>query len=203
MIDQFVRNKIPPYVKFLIKTMRAFHLHPNHITMGSFLIALLACFFILQEYFILAFLTWWLSRLFDALDGIYARQYNLSTHFGAFLDISLDMAAYSAIVVCLGLVFPQYSLEWTLILLGYVLCITGALGLGNLQEKLALEDNSARGLRLTVGLAEAGETGIAYSLFLLFPTQLSWLTWVWIVILAITIISRLLMAKHILKEIDS
>ena len=54
----------------------------------------------------------------------------------------------------------------------YVLCISGALGLGGFENKRGLEDSSGRGLRLATGLAEGGETGIAYSMFYCFQPGL-------------------------------
>jgi len=50
-------------------------------------------------------------------------------------------------------------------------------------------------MRIAVGLAEGGETGIAYSLFLLLPQYLSITTWLWIAVLAITILARLNLAR--------
>ena len=51
-------------------------------------------------------------------------------------------------------------------------------------------------MRLAVGLAEGGETGIAYTVFLLWPAYLAVTTWLWLGVLAITIIARLLLARE-------
>ncbi len=81
----------------------------------------------------------------------------------------------------------------------YVLCITSALALGAQEERLARPARDDRGLRLGAGLAEGGETGIAYSLFLLFPGWLPVTTAVWIAVLALTVVLRSLLAARSLR----
>jgi len=147
-------------------------------------------------YFMTAIVIWWLSRLLDGLDGIYARASNQTSDFGAFLDIQFDMLAYSAMIAAFYWQFPDLAWQWLLIMLAYVLCISGALGLGSFENKKGLTDESKRGLRLAVGLAEGGETGLAYTVFLLFPSLLPITTWVWLAILIITIIARFLLARN-------
>ena len=95
--------------------------------------------------------------------------------------------------------FPSLQLLWLLILFLYVLCITGALSLGNLEDKQQIPSTNNRGLRLAAGVAEGGETGIAYTLFLLFPDYIKILASIWIVILAITVAARLWLAKTELR----
>jgi hypothetical protein len=83
----------------------------------------------------------------------------------------------------------------------YILCITSALALGSQEEHLALPPRDDRGLRLGAGLAEGGETGIAYSIFLMFPEQLAWTTTIWVAVLALTVWLRTLLAFRILREV--
>jgi len=52
--------------------------------------------------------------------------------------------------------------------------------------------------RLGAGLAEGGETGIAYSVFLLLPNHLDIATAVWIGILLFTVIARSFLAYQTL-----
>ena len=72
--------------------------------------------------------------------------------------------------------------------------------MGSLENKLGLEDTSKRRMRLAVGLAEGGETGIAYTVFLLLPAYLHITTWLWVGVLAITIVARLLLARDRLEQ---
>lgn len=195
MIDNSFRALLPRYVNPLIRGLASLGLTPNQITCIGLIIALAAAYFLTQGEYILALCIWWISRLLDALDGIYARTYDQTSDFGAFLDIQFDMLAYSAMVVAFYIQFPEFSLQWVLILLCYVLCIAGALGLGSFENKHGIDDTSERGLRIAVGLAEGGETGIFYSVFLLFPDYISVTSWLWISVLVVTIIARILLAN--------
>lgn len=201
MIDNRFRALLPKYVKPILELLAGLGLSPNQISCIGLGIAILAALAVASGYFVWAIALWWLSRLFDALDGIYARAYNKTSDFGAFLDIQLDMLAYCAIVIGLYWQFPEYALQWMIILLCYVLCISGALGLGGFEGTRGIDDSSGRGLKMATGLAEAGETGIAYTVFLLFPGSIAVTAWIWIVILTVTIVARLALAKSELKAL--
>lgn len=200
MIDNNFRALLPRYVAPLVRLLTKTGLTPNQLTAIGLLTALVSAYLVFRGEFVFALVVWWLSRLLDALDGIYARATNQTSDFGAFLDIQFDMLAYSAMIIAFSFQFPELSLQWLIILFCYVLCIAGALGLGSFENKRGIQDSSKRGLRIAVGLAEGGETGIFYSLFLLFPSWLATTTWIWIGILMITITARLLLAKQELGE---
>jgi phosphatidylglycerophosphate synthase len=200
MIDNSFRALLPRYAAPLVRLLAVLGLTPNQVTILGLLIALGSAYLVFSGEFMLALIIWWLSRLLDALDGIYARATNQTSDFGAFLDIQFDMLAYSAMVVAFALQFPELSLQWLIILFCYVLCIAGALGLGSFETKRGLVDGSERRLRIAVGLAEGGETGGFYSLFLLFPAWLPTTTWIWIGVLLITISARLMLAKQELGD---
>lgn len=187
MIDNPFRKILPKYVESLTEAYSRAGLTPNQITISAFLFAGLATFFTAQSMAWLALITWWAGRLLDGTDGIYARKTNQASEFGAFLDIVCDMASYGLMIIGFAVLHPHLSIQWMLMLFFYILCITSALSLGAIEQKLHLDTTDNRGIRLGAGLAEGGETGIAYSLFLLFPGQIGWLVNIWILILAATI----------------
>lgn len=199
MIDNHFRKILPDYTVWIIRIYSRIGISPNQISVASFLIALLASILVVKNYFYLAIIIWWMGRLLDGTDGIYARATGKTSLFGAYLDMLLDMASYSLMIIAFSLVFPALSLQWTLILFFYVLCITGALALGSLEKKKGLTANDNRGLRLAAGLAEGGETGIAYTIFLLFPQFINELAWAWIGALLITVTGRSILAYQELK----
>ena len=200
MIDNAFRARLPDCTGWLIKIYRLLGLTPNQITILGFLIALSAAALIARGHLTAAIAAWWLGRLLDGTDGIYARANTQATPFGAYLDILCDMAAYSSMIVGFAIQFPHYELQWLVILLLYVLCITGALALGALETEGKVPPKDNRGLRLAAGLAEGGETGIAYTLFLLLPLYLHALTLMWIVILAVTVLARSYLAFQELRD---
>lgn len=198
MIDSPFRQILPRYVQPLLALYERLGLRPNHITVLGFAFALAAAFGASQGLTALALGLWWLGRLFDGTDGIYARDSGQTSDFGGYLDIVLDMASYSVMILGFAYHSPELNFYWLIILFLYVLCITSALALGALTEKAGTGPSDNRSLTLAAGLAEGGETGLAYSLFLLFPTWTPLLAQVWIAILGTTVIARSALAWQLL-----
>lgn len=196
MIDDPFRKVLPKYTDRIVAIYRFLGLTPNHITVAALILALASAALVLDKRFGLAAVVWWLGRLLDGTDGIYARKTSQTSLFGAFLDIVCDMAAYSVMVVALANTFPEFGPWWHATLFLYVLCITSALALGNLEAQRKIPARDDRGLRLAAGLAEGGETGLAYTIFLIFPGVLKYTLPGWVFILAITVIARTLLAKR-------
>ena len=199
MIDNSFRAVLPRYVGPLLRLYARVGLTPNGVSILAFVLAAVAGIFILAGWPLAAIAAWWIGRLFDGTDGIYARETGQSSSFGAYFDIVLDMAAYSLVVLALDHVHPELHDSWLLILFLYVLCITSALALGTQEAAVDLPARDDRRLRLGAGLAEGGETGIAYTLFLLLPAHLDVLTAVWIAVLATTVVARTLLAWRRLR----
>jgi phosphatidylglycerophosphate synthase len=200
VIDNPFREVLPRYVGPLLRLYARMGLTPDGVSVLGFVLAATAAVFILADWPMAAIAAWWLGRLFDGTDGIYARETGRSSSFGAYFDIVLDMAAYSLVVLALDQVHPELHDRWLLILFLYVLCIASALALGMQEAIRDVRPRDDRGLRLGAGLAEGGETGIAYTLFLLLPGQLGLLTGLWIVLLATTVAARTMLARRTLTD---
>ena len=199
MIDNAFRSRLPGYVGPLLALYRRWGLTPNQVTGLGFGIALGASAAVAAGRPLWALALWWCSRLADGTDGIHARATGQESDFGGYLDIVLDMAAYGAMVLGFAVAFPEWMTQWALMLFFYILCIASALALGMQEAKRALPPRDDRGLRLGAGLAEGGETGIAYSVFLLAPGWLPWTTWLWVAVLAFTVVARTLLARRLLS----
>jgi phosphatidylglycerophosphate synthase len=195
VIDESFRLILPRFVGPILKTYEKLGLSPNVITIFGFIFSCVSAVMIVLHLYLPAVVIWWLGRLLDGTDGIYARTTNQTSDFGAFLDILCDMASYSVMILGFSFAFPHLQSSWIIIISLYVLCITGALSLGNFEEKKKIPSKNNRGLRLASGIAEGGETGIAYTLFLLFPKYLEFLVVLWICILFLTVLARLILAK--------
>src|SRR3989338_2410040 len=202
VIDNPFRSWLCKRAGFLIAAYQKLGLTPNGITVSSFIIAVAASANCAIGFDHFAILLWWLSRLLDGTDGIYARASNKASPFGAYLDIVCDMASYSLMILAFFFRFPGLNLMWGATLVLYVLCITSALALGSLQAELKLPPKDNRGLRLGAGLIEGGETGIAYTLFLLFPANVTLLSCIWIVLLLSTVGFRTALAYRILRVVS-
>ncbi|MEM9175953.1 MAG: CDP-alcohol phosphatidyltransferase family protein [Myxococcota bacterium] len=201
MIDNAFRSLVPRFAGPLLALYARLGWTPDHVSVAGFVLALCAAAAVATGHPWLALALWWISRLADGTDGVYARASGRESDFGAYLDIVLDMAAYGAMVVAFGIARPEFQPQWTAMLFLYVLCIASALALGMQEAKRALPPRDDRGLRLGAGLAEGGETGIAYSLFLLFPNHLGVTTWIWVGVLATTVLARTLLARRLLAPV--
>lgn len=203
MIDNPFRAFLAHRVDGLVRFYERLGLTPNAISLMSLGVAVLAALTVAAGANFVALALWWVGRLLDGTDGIFARKTGQASLFGSFLDISCDMAAYSAMIVGFFGAQPELAGRWILIVALYVLCITGALALGSLSEQAeseARKSDDGRLLNLGAGLAEGGETGIAYTLFLLWPQHTWWLSVVWIGVLSVTVISRGFLARRILAS---
>ena len=203
MIDQPFRQWLSGLCGPVLSVYRRLNVHPNNLSLLGFAGACLSalCVTISAPYAAIFF--WWGGRFFDGTDGLWARESGQSSGFGAYLDILLDMAAYSLMIPAFYMVYPDHGLLLMTILLMYVLCITSALALGAQEEAAGLNQRDNRGLRLGAGLAEGGETGIAYTLFLLLPDWFSVLACFWLLVLVVTVVSRTFLAMKLFKSIKN
>jgi len=200
MIDNRFRHFLQSYVDPLLKIYRFIGLSPNGVTVLGCILGILAAGIAAKNHFLPAIALWWIGRLLDGTDGIYARHLRQSSEFGAFLDINCDMLAYSSMILAFLTLWPELYIVWGLILFFYILCITGALSLGNLLGEEAKTRPSNRKLHLAAGLAEGGETGIFYTCCLLFPNLVKPFSIVWLFILCITVVSRFFIAHRSLNK---
>lgn len=200
MIDAPFRTILPRFVAPLLRWYERIGATPNQITAAGFVLACIAALFTSLGWHILAIIIWWLSRLLDGTDGIYARASNQVSDFGGYLDIVLDMASYSVMVLGLAAYWPQWTVAWSLVLMLYVLCITSALAFGALESKSgAAVSTDNRSLRLSAGLAEGGETGLAYTAFLMGHAAMPVLLILWIAVLIWTVVARSWLAYRCLR----
>ncbi len=200
MIDNAFRALLPDRVGPLVRLYERLGLSPNQLSFVGFAVAVAAASAVAVGHAGLALVLWWISRLVDGTDGIYARETGQATRFGAYLDIVLDMAAYSAMVLGFAWRHPELGWAWMTMLFLYVLCITSALALGAEEAEAGLDARDDRGLRLGAGLAEGGETGLAYSAMLLLPGWLEPLAIIWIAVLSTTVVARTLLAARNLRS---
>lgn len=142
---------------------------------------------------------WLVSRLLDGYDGMLARLESSSSLYGGYLDITLDMLAYTAMAIAFAIAMPADVLLWMLVLLGYVLAITTTLALSSLVEKADRQLGGDRSLQFTRALAEGGETTIVYVVIALAPSVSRYALVVWIALLAITVVQRTALARRLLS----
>jgi phosphatidylglycerophosphate synthase len=88
--DRFVNR---PLASLVVRAARKSGLRPNHLTVAAFAVAVAGALFYLRgnhRGFIVAGALIYASTILDGADGMLARSKNLSTRFGAYLDLYLD-----------------------------------------------------------------------------------------------------------------
>ena len=200
MVDEQFRVQFARAMRPIAPMLARRGIVPNHVTLATFCIAIPAAILIGLGFPVTGLALWIVSRIGDGLDGLLARETGTASAFGGYLDITLDMAAYAAMVVGFAALHPQHTLGWTAILAGYVVVITTTLALsdaaGHAGRRVSETD---RTFQFTAGFAEAGETSVMYVLWVLFPSQIGWLVWVWAALLLLTAVQRSVLAWQTLR----
>jgi phosphatidylglycerophosphate synthase len=171
----------------------------NQVTVVAAVLGLTAAALVAVQLTWLGLAVWLVSRVLDGYDGMVARLSGTSTLFGGYLDITLDMLAYSAMAIAFAIAMPADVVLWMLVLLGYVMAITTTLALSSLAEKADRQLGGNRSIQFTRSLAEGGETTAVYVVIALAPSVSRYVLVVWITLLAITAIQRTALARRLLR----
>ena len=172
---------------------------PDQVTIAGALLGLLAAVVIARGALVAGILVWIAGRVLDGYDGILARVSGRTTLFGGFLDITLDMFAYSAMAIGFAIAMPDDRTLWLFVLFGYVMAITTTLALSSLLERADRELGGDRSLQFTAAPAEGGETTIVYVLIALLPDWSRPVLAVWLLLLAATFLHRMFLAAKLLR----
>jgi phosphatidylglycerophosphate synthase len=171
----------------------------NQISVAAAVLGLAAAVLVAVQLTWAGVALWLVSRVLDGYDGMVARLSGSSTLFGGYLDITLDMLAYSAMAIAFAIAMPADRVLWMLVLLGYVMAITTTLALSSLAEKADRQLGGNRSIQFTRALAEGGETTIVYVVIALAPSVSRYVLVVWIAMLAITVVQRTTLARRLLR----
>lgn len=194
MLDTHGRKFINPIMDRLARFLLRYKITPNQVTLIGLLLGLISSVFIIYHQYVLSCVFLWISGLFDVLDGTMARQSKMVSKWGSFMDILFDRVVEISIIIALGITNanPIALLVLTsLILLSMTIFLTaGAL----------IDVKSKKSFYYQTGLAERTEGFIMFTLMILFPKLLSPLTYIFSLIIAITIIQRFYEVKRILSN---
>jgi phosphatidylglycerophosphate synthase len=200
MFDEPFRARFSRLARPFVRLLARLGVEANHVTVVAFLLGASAAALIAVGYVYTGLAVWLVSRLGDGVDGALARETGGSTVFGGYLDITLDMAAYAAMVLGFAAHHPDLTLAWAAVLAGYVLVITTTLALSDAAGVLGrLVSGTNRTFQFTPGITEAGETNVMYVLWVVWPEHVRWLVWVWIAALVATGLQRTHLAWRVLR----
>lgn len=199
MFDANVRRRLRPILTPVAVQLARLGVTPNAVSATGGAVGIGAGVMIARGFVASGIAVWLCSRVLDGLDGILARDTNRASAFGGYLDITVDMAAYSAMLLGFAALHPEGGWVWSLILIGYLLVTTTTLALSSELERAQapLPDND-RSIQFTPGFAEAGETTAAYVLFALLPQLVVPIAWGWAALCFATVVQRTLLARRLL-----
>lgn len=199
MFDEHFRRVLPALVHPTVRALARLGVTPNQVTVGAALLGVGAGLMMAGGMRGPAIIAWLASRLLDGIDGILARHTGSKSAFGGYLDITLDMAAYSAMLFGFWVLHPEAGWAWPAILAGYLLVTTSTLALSSILEQQQVDLPGAnRTFKFTPGLAEAGETSMVYVLLTLLPAWVTPIAWVWAAMCGVTVVQRTLLARRLL-----
>lgn len=174
---------------------------PIVLTLLALLAGLLASYAAYERSYPLAFGLWLLNRALDGLDGLTARLHGGQTDFGGYVDILTDFVVYAALPI--GLVAgspaeePYLALAFMLAAF-YVNSASWMYLAALLEKRAARQPDIQTSIVMPAGLIGGFETILAYGVFLLFPSYVTWLFSIFGLLVWITIIQRLLWARQAL-----
>lgn len=199
MFDDAFRARFQPAVTPLVAWLARAGVTPNAITLTTFVVALVGAVTVATVDPRAGVVIWLISRVGDGLDGALARVTGLTSAFGGFLDITLDMTAYSTMVVAFAVVYPEYAMGWMTVLAGYVIVITTTLALSDAARAVGADLGATdRTFQFTRGITEAGETNVVYAIWAFLPAVLPWAIWLWAAALLVTGAQRMILARRTL-----
>jgi len=194
MLDTHARHYVQPLIEKAAKTCIRIGWTATGVTWAAFVIGVGASVFAWFEHPIWAVLLLWLSGFLDAVDGSIARLTNKTSAWGTLLDITFDRVVELAIIISIGLLYPNVLFLLLVLTASIVFSMTIFLTVGSLTEK-----KGYKSFYYQAGLAERTEGFIFLSIMLLLPDYLVWTTIVFIMVEVFTGMQRLLEGRKLLK----
>lgn len=140
-------------------------LTPNAISMVGLVGNLIAAVLITQEMFVLGGIAFILGSVMDTLDGRYSRMSGKGTHFGAFLDSTLDRIEEGVVITAIAWYFAEQGDSLAAAACVYVV-------LGSLMVSYTRARAEALGVECKVGLATRPVRVVLLSIGILFANGL-------------------------------
>ena len=151
---EFLRQLIRP----LARVLSAIRVRPDSLTVAGWVLSVCAATLFALGYTKTAGAVMLFAGLFDALDGAVARESNLMSTFGAFLDSTLDRLSESAIFVGIVFFYASSSMPYEALLAGVAMSFS-------LITSYTRARAEGLGFECEVGLLERAGRVVILSLF--------------------------------------
>lgn len=178
---------------------------PSQISLIGLLFGIGAFFALWQQLYGIGIVLWLFNRILDGLDGVVAREHQLQSDFGGYVDIICDYIAYTLIPIGVIAGAPS-DVRWiALVFLLAMFYVNSAswMYLAAILEKRsagASANNETTTITMPRGLVAGGETIIFFTLFILAPQYAEYLFLLMGTMIGIGIVQRLIWARSALAE---
>lgn len=199
MLDATLRPRLEPALGALARGLHRVGVAPLAVTLAGLVVGLAAAVAAALAWWWVALGLWLASRLLDGLDGPLAHARGGSSAFGGYADLIADLTVYGAFVVGCALGQPDAMVPLLVLLLTYYVNGASLLAYSAAAERAGVMAPDGRTFHFTRGLAEATETIVAHTLFVLVPGHLALLAWVFAAMVLVTIVQRLALARRVLS----
>ena len=195
MFDARLRPLIDPPLNRAGQRLAARGITANQLTALGILAGLAAAGAILLGQFPAAIALILASRLLDGLDGAVARA-TAKTPFGGYLDIVGDFLFYVSVPLAFGLADPANLKPAMLLLASFALTGVSFLAFASIaaEQRLETRAHGEKSFFYSTGLAEGGETILAFLLMALFPAQFPLIASIFAALCGLTVLQRSLLA---------
>ncbi|MGS2721138.1 CDP-alcohol phosphatidyltransferase family protein [Paraglaciecola aestuariivivens] len=204
MIDPILNSLLRQPLRLIAKPFVKAGISADQITLGGFVLGMLAVPAIITEHYLWALICILVNRFCDGLDGAIARL-TTSSDAGGFLDICLDFIFYSAIVLAFIFVdLNQNALAGSFLMLSFTATGTCFLAFASLANKYNIENPKYpnKSLHYMGGLAEGFETIVVLCLFCLWPSHFVSIAIVYGLVCWVTAIVRIMSGYRTLKQLS-
>ena len=195
MLDTHARQLVQPVFEFLAREMGKRGADPLHVTLWALAAGVLGAAGLALGWTAVFLCLLWISGLLDAVDGTLARQRGTASRAGALFDIVCDRMVEGAVIVAMGLRFPEARLELLVLCAAVILSLTVFL-----TAAAALPGTRGKSFHYQAGLAERTEGFLFFSLMALWPGQAGVVALAFALLVAVTAAQRLKAALRLLGD---
>jgi phosphatidylglycerophosphate synthase len=198
MFDRQMLALTKPAVDAVARAINRAGVTANQISLGGFMLGMLAAVLIAHGDIMLAIVPLLLNRLLDGLDGAVARLQG-ATDRGAFLDTTLDFLFYAAIPLAFAFCNPAgNALAATVLLASFIGTGTSFLAYAIIAEKRGDKSTAYpnKGFYYLGGLTEGFETVLCFIAMCIWPQHFSAIAYVYAAMCCLTTLTRLIAGWH-------
>lgn len=193
MFDRQMLALSKPAVDSVARQLRAYGITANQISIGGFLVGMLAAVLIAHGEISWAIAPLLLNRLCDGLDGAVARLGKASDR-GAFLDITLDFFFYAAVPLAFAFCNPERNaLAAAVLLAAFIGTGVTFLAYAIMAEKRGDKSTAypSKAFFYLGGLTEGFETVLCFVAMCLWPEHFAAIAYVYATLCCVTIFTRM------------